>query len=213
VVQRKHLHLGVLVGVFIAIEAATSWALWRWQIPRDALENAVAVDERARFVHPKEGWAMSWLRAVKERTPPETVLLVEPTEQPVAVFSQRAQYVMRDRSDEASRSLARPGYAMNSWTVLQWVKGYSPQDTAERGRLLRVLFSINSSDSELQATMTRLAELRRPVAIHFEMPAPSQNWLRDNGIGRSIFDAGSESLWFISVPELANFTPEGTEKH
>ena len=190
-------------------EAGSGWALWHWHIPRERLGEGVALDETTRFLHPLRGWQGSWMQAVHEATPPDTVVLTGNTVLPIPVFVDRALYVVADWTGlkrPGGGPIGRVGYSMNRTMILEDVKGYPTTEITQRVKVLTDSLAADTSPQTLKECLKALAELHRPVAVHFAAPAALAVMLQQQHLGRVIFRHGQESVWLLQPGELASFT-------
>jgi hypothetical protein len=193
----------IIVALLVFTEATSGWALWRWQIPRQWLPDGAALDESSRFLHPLRGWHGSWMEAVSDQTPIDTVVLTADTTLPLPVFLNRTFYVAVDsRSNEGQTG--RVGYSMNLDTLIE-EQNYSRAELTRRLDILRNSLSPAVSKHELAICLETLSYLRRPIAVHFTGPTTLAELLRQKRLGRQIFQSGSDSVWLIGQDELQTF--------
>ena len=177
--------LTVLLGAAVIAEIYGFWA----QLPPN-LSAASTLDEATPAIHPVEGWGRSWMRAVRDLTPKDTVLIAEDTGQAVPVFTGRAVYVVDGDNQRA-------GYTMSSQEILVEVKGYSPSAIEERKSVQRLCFAAAADERELQSALNALARLGRPIALRFSTEAAMLKRLERTGLGRPVFRGEGETIWLI----------------
>jgi hypothetical protein len=197
---------GWLVLATAALWLAQSWAFTQWHDDPRALTHAVALASSERSLRPDDGWSGGWMEAVRERTPPDTVLLTAATHQPLPVFVGRALYVAMDAVDPRSvppREIGRAGYGMTRDDILLEVKRYPPDAVRQRLGVLRSVLAPHASPPEMRAAVSALAALGRPVALHGAVDAALATTLRRLGIGRLIHERADGAVWLIRHDELA----------
>jgi len=182
--------LVVLVAIAVPI-------VWQWHTPPSRLATAVRLNETTRSICPDAGWESSWMRAVREQTPADTVVLTGDTVEPVPVFTRRSLYVP---DGEAER--ARNGYSMDRATILEGVKGYSPAEIAARLDVLHHALAPETPDATLAADIARLVALRRPVALHATGPSALERLLQQRGVGHLIFQDNTGRVRLFRPEEL-----------
>jgi hypothetical protein len=187
--------------VLVCLLAATSVSLSRWHVPRAWLAKAVPLDETTRAVHPASDWTGSWMAAVRSATPADTVLIAPDSDQPIAVFTQRAVYLAFDGTDTLVEQPGRAGYAMKRDALLESVKGYSPQEIQRRRDIVRQCLGYDAP-ADVRAILNAFVELRRPVALHVVRPSAFSTWLREHQVGRAIYDAGGDAVWLVDESAL-----------
>lgn len=198
--------LAILTAALLVIDATDGWVMWNWQIPPKRYATAQRLDEATLFVRPAEGWEGSWMQAVRDRTPPDTVLLTGDTVEPVSVFTRRSVYVMTDWTPSGpagEAAIGRNGYTMSRVTLLEKVKGYSVAEIASRLRVLHESLSAKADETQIRRSLAALARLRRPVAFHFAEPSALEDWLPQKALGHLVFQSATDRVWLISTGELA----------
>jgi hypothetical protein len=205
-VGRRPTRVGALAGAFVVLQAGAAWSLWHWQMPPAALlADAVPLDESTRWPHPDAGWNGGWMQAVRNATPADTVLLTADTDQPVGVFTGRSLFVAADwfgvgRPDGGM--VGRAGYSMNRKMILEDVKRYQPAAIADRLATMRTCLAAQADPHALSASLSALAGLNRPVALHFAGEAALLNRLRSDNVGKQIFSDGTDTVWLLQHAEL-----------
>jgi hypothetical protein len=201
--------IATLTALSCVVLGAASWALFHWMVPPEAfLTQAAPLDLTTRLIHPQSGWDGGWMKAAREATPAGTVLLTGDTEQPVSVFTNRPLYVALDWSEHGrpdGGTAGRIGYSMQLHDVLVKVKGYPAAEVDKRIRILYDCLGAGTDPAALIADLGTLAALHRPVAVHFTGEAALARLLRDRSLGRVVFEAGSDKLWYIPTDDLAHF--------
>ena len=177
--------LGVLLSADVIAAAYGIWLLAPPISPRPA-----HLTKSTRAIHPVAGWDRSWIRAVRDLTPKDTVLLTESTGQAVSVFTARALFVA---DDDAQRA----GYFMTVRQILVEVRGYSSSAVEDRKSVRRLCFAIAADERELQSALNTLARLGRPIALHFSTEPAMLKRLERTGLGRPVFRGEGETVWLI----------------
>lgn len=186
-------------AAFAATFAGCLTFLPQWHQPHPILNLAEPFDEGSSEIRPSQGWATSWLRAVREQTPDDTILLTGPSRRPDAVFTGRAIYVCADLRVGNS---VRVGYSMTCRDELQSVKGYSSEEISRRLTVLDMALAENVTAAQAGGLIEALKRLGRPIALHTADGSAFRTWLEEHGIGRPIFVAGNESVWLIDRNEF-----------
>jgi hypothetical protein len=184
------------MGVFCtAVIAACLVAISQWHEARlkPNLTLAEPLDEASPEIRPFQGWSTSWLRAVREGTPSEAVLLTGASKRPIAVFAARALYVCADLPQIEPD---RPGYSMPCLSELQ-LKSYAAEEISRRLSVLDRALAGHITQADTVMLMEALSLLARPVALHTEGPSGFLTWLEMHHIGRSIFATDTETVWLI----------------
>jgi hypothetical protein len=161
------------------------------------LKEAFALDESVANVRPLKGWADGWMRAVAEHTSADTILIDIPTTSPTSVFTDRAGYVVPLPTYTVPLAQTRPGYTMSGATILQDVKSYPGDVIKARQQVVEIVFRENTSPASIRLAAVELANLHRPIAIHFVGPSAFLGWLQAASIGQRLFDGPNDVVWFI----------------
>jgi hypothetical protein len=227
-VQYKFLFVALLVSIPVMSSVIAPWAA-KTSLRRLALQGAFAatliaclatktykhqpdlamaepLNEATAEVLPRDEVSKSWVQAVRKNTPPDTVLLSAATRRPIAILASRALYVCADNprtEGGPDPELERIGYSMSCLTELQTVKRYSPREISHRTSVLTNALADQISASDAAAVLAALRALGRPIALHTTGASGFQTWLRESRIGRAIFAAGPDTVWFIDRDDLA----------
>jgi hypothetical protein len=150
-------------------------------VPWRHLPNAIAIDDRHFDITTADSAALRWTRAIRDLTPPETVMVTPPVLAPVTLLSRRAELIARDPPD-----VPRPGYSMSSDVILGDVKAYPRRILDERDGIARAIYGEGES-VEAKAVTEKLRALGRPVAVYFPGDGAYLAWLRESAVGREIY--------------------------
>jgi hypothetical protein len=162
----------------------------RYNVPWRTLAQAVAIDESGFAIRVPPGPESDWIDAIRERTPAESLLLVEGSSLPISLLAERSSYLAVDAGDAG-----RSGYSMRVETLLEQ-NGYPPDEIARRKRVIDAAFASHQTDFE-QLT-AELMRFQRPVSIVFRQDGGTfLSWLRARGVGREIFRAHGRVVWLI----------------
>ena len=205
-VGRRPTRIVALAGAFVVLQAGATWSLWNWQMPPAALlAAAVPLDESTRWPHPFAGWNSGWMQAVRNATPADTVLLTADTDQPVGVFTGRSLFVAADwygvgRPDGGM--VGRAGYSMDRKMILEDVKRYQPAAIADRLATMRTCLAAQADPHALGVSLSALAGLNRPIALHFAGEAALLDRLRRDNLGKPVFSDGTDTVWLLQHADL-----------
>ena len=134
--------------------------------------------------------------AIRERTPPDTVVLLDASILHGPTLFRRSLFA----PPEAEHALA--GFNMAYDKYLSLVRGYDPELIAERGRVRAALFAAETSDRDRAAALARVLELGRPVALVLEASehAALHAWLTRELAGGPLYSGEGLELWLIPAP-------------
>ena len=206
-VANRPLRLAVLGLLLSAAVTAACYGLWQ-KVPPN-LVAARTLDELTWAIHPDEGWDTGWMKALRDLTPPDTVLLTEDTDQPVPVFTRRSLYVTADGSEWSRHGRTidgaldgRIGYTLDGRTSLVLVKGYSLSTIKARQAVQRLCFAAQADERDLQSALAGLASLNRPIAFHFSAASAMRERLEQIALGRSVFSNNGETVWLMLPAQI-----------
>jgi hypothetical protein len=166
----------------------------RFNVPWHTLAHAVALDESAFGIRLLSGPESEWIDAVREQTPADSLLLVEPSYSPISILARRSSYIGADAPD-----MARPGYSMTLEDVLL-NNGYPRDEIARRQEALDAAFEPGEG-ADFEWLTAELRRLHRPVSIVFGSGGSAYlSWLRARGPGREIFRGGDRVVWLLGDP-------------
>ena len=149
----------------------------------------VALDDSA----PDAGWTA----AVRNRTPPDTILVVYKPDVHVSSFAARSLWV------PSEGDTVHCGYNMRGRFNMVSVRGYS---AGLVDRQLAVLGQIyTDADPDCAALVGALTESGRPVAIVFHAGCSLRllAWLCDQGVGETVFEKPGEATVHLITPRGA----------
>ena len=135
-----------------------------------------------------------WTSAIRESTPPDTVVVVRDSSMHVSAFTARALFLARTRNASGQTAGFNQDYQRHYAFM-----GYPLDVVEERQVLLENLYA--SGDSEVFSLgLRQLRRLERPLALHFPSDsAPFLAWLRQERIGKELTREGDEIVWFVDV--------------
>jgi hypothetical protein len=183
---------GVMVTVLLALHLFHSYLLEAHYPPN--LTYGPQVDEGSFWVSldPSEADA-AWTRAVRERTPEDTVIVVDQTRHHLGSYLARSLLVPVDRDNWQSRV----GYTETGEFNLVTLRGY-PQDEFKRRLALIDSLYTETDPGTLRRLMQSLRAMNRPIVIHFARQGiPLLQWLKWAGLGRALFTDSGQEVWFI----------------
>jgi len=144
----------------------------------------------------------AWTTAVRTQTTENTVVVTQNSAIHISSFVARPLYAPSDIDGTESS-----GYSVdNRFNLLTW-RGYPAQLYEERLAVVKTVYSATSTP-ELQAALTTLLLLNRPVAIDFARNIPMLQWLRDEGIGSELFADDTHVVWLLQP-----LTSNGENQH
>jgi hypothetical protein len=136
-----------------------------------------------------------WTTQVRERTPPDTVLVAPPSNLPLAIFAGRPEFVAAD-----SAALGRWGYGHRARNAILRFHGVPAAAYEERMGAKRAVYA--GDETRYPTVLATLQRLRRPVAIRFEnAPDPFLLWLERRRVGRLLFSGERGAVWLIDADE------------
>ena len=134
-----------------------------------------------------------WIDAVRNKTPPTAVVVVNHPEFHTTSFTARSLLVP---SEGAKYHF---GYNMASRFNMLVERGYSRELFEERYKLLTYIYASKLANEE-KRVLERLISLRRPLAIVFgpDDGRAFLDWLRTNQIGEEVFsDNGGRAVYLV----------------
>jgi hypothetical protein len=178
----------------------------RFDVPWHSLAHAVAIDESSFRIRLLPGPESDWIDAVRQRTPVESMLLVEESHLPISILAQRSSYLAVD-----GRDAGRAGYSMVVKILLEQ-NGYPPDEIARRMRVLEASFE-PTDQTDFARITAELRRLQRPVSILFGQDDRPTSLASCPGCRREIFRiakggwliddrAGRRPGWLISAQTL-----------
>jgi hypothetical protein len=140
----------------------------------------------------------AWLGVLRERTPPDTILIAPGTDLPLYTFSGRNEYVALDNEGP----IGRVGYAHRMEVIIPGVHGLPRREYLARRQRVRELYGEESSDS-YPKILESIRSGGRPVAIRFRSTdQPFLAWLREQEIGTPLMEKDDGVLWFLPAQHL-----------
>lgn len=127
--------------------------------------------------------------AIRQKTPENSLLLVESASFYYPTLTQRQLYAPPDQVDPY------PGILISSEEMVTLVKGYPPQLFAQRRAVLHDLFDASDPSPALRQIM----QMDRPLAVVIDdqKNASLLSWLNRTKLGKSVYDGNGLSLWVI----------------
>lgn len=160
--------------------------------PPQSLRRAVPIQEGSFWIAAGDPPTGDWIRAIRERTRLDTVLLCGWSYAPVSVLAQRAMYLVADPPLSA-----RPGYSMGTELMLIALKGYPPGEFSQRTQVVRM--ALDGRDAlDFAKVTSRLMGLGRPVAVVLEPSNHYSRWLRSSRTAELLFDDGRTNVWLLA---------------
>ena len=141
------------------------------------------------------------MAAVRSATPADTVLIAPDSDQPIAVFTERAVYLAFDGTDTLVEQPGRAGYAIKRDALLKASRATRPRKSSA-GVTSCASASDTTRRADVRAILDAFVELRRPVALHVVRPSAFSAWLREHQVGRAIYDAGGDAVWLVDASTL-----------
>ena len=186
----------VLLGALPLALAMAMTAYSYLRIPRGGAEIGLPDESSFWLMLPNEHPDAGWTRAIREGTPPDTVVITDARNYHVSSFTGRMLFAPLDA--------AKPhfGYNMYSRYSLLEERGYNPSLFEERVRLLKYLYGeVNLETPALASTLwMRLQSLRRPLAMILKRDSGFLTWLQKAHIGRTLAPAGDEAFVYYIPP-------------
>jgi len=141
---------------------------------------------------PGESWA-NVSDAVRDRTPSDTVLVVERAEVHLPTVTHRNMYA------PPLQNLPHPGVNIKSDDLLREAKGYSVDMLEQREATLAALYHPASPSDRAQA-LERMLALQRPVAIVLDqqLDADLLAWLGHQGRGSTVYTDSARAVWLMA---------------
>jgi hypothetical protein len=137
----------------------------------------------------------SWIDAVREKTPPTTIVAVNHPEFHTTSFTARSLLV------PSQGAKYHFGYNMDSRFNMLNERGYSRELFEQRYKLLQRIYATELAE-EMKEVSKQLLALGRPLAIVFN-PADGRaflSWLRANRIGLELFNDNSGRAVYLIRP-------------
>lgn len=191
---------GLALTTVLALGMMHQWLLLHVgaQIPAN-LVHAPLINEESFWLSLAPGASdADWTSAIRTQTPPDTVVVTQPSPLHLSAFLARALYVPSDVDGEQSS-----GYSVNNrFNLLTW-RGYSAQLYDQRLAIVQSLYS-STSPAALQAAITAFAALQRPVAIQLAPNTFLLQWLQAQGVGRALFTGATQVVWFLPATTLSS---------
>ncbi len=133
--------------------------------------------------------------AIRQKTPPNSILVMEKTEVHFPTLTHRRLYA------PPLQDLPRAGVFIISSLLLGNQKGYGKEIISNRRAVVKELFNA-SDDVERSRALGEIAKLHAPIAIVTEMPQHSalRSWLEADTKNIRLFDDGVRTLWLIEPP-------------
>jgi hypothetical protein len=196
-VARRHPNMawaacGAMVTVLLALHLFHSYLLEAHYPPN--LTYGPQVDEGSFWVSldPSEADA-AWTRTVRERTPEDTVIVVDQTRHHLGSYLARSLLVPVDRGNLQSRV----GYAETGKFNLVTLRGYPQDEFTRRLALIDSLYT-ETEPGALRRLIQSLRAMHRPIVIHFARQGiPLLQWLQWEGLGRALYTDSGQEVWFI----------------
>lgn len=182
-----------IVAALLLFAVYDSFVLFRYASPK-ILDVATPVQDGSFWIDSADAQTRDWIRAVRERTPPQTVLLCGASYTPVSDLTRRALYLA---SDPASQT--RPGYWMGTELMLTDLKGYPREEVQERAQLLRLALT-SGNEADFTKVTTSLLRLGRPVAAVLEPSNLYGQWLRSSRLAEPVFEDGRTVVLLLRGP-------------
>jgi hypothetical protein len=157
------------------------------------LANAPQINEDHFFISlaPSEPDA-AWVQAVRDNTPPDTLLVAAGSSIHLGPFVRRALFAPGDADGQAST-----GYSINNRNTLLRQRHY-PAALYDARAAAVTQFLTGDQPAQFQAVLATLLAPGRPLAIHFADPTtPSLLWLQAEGIGKALLHDGQQTVWYI----------------
>jgi hypothetical protein len=183
---------GAMVTVLLTLHLFLSYIIEAHYPPN--LTDGPRVDEGSFWLSldPSEADA-AWTRAVRERTPEDTIIVVDQTRHHLGSYLARSLLVPVDRGNLKSRV----GYAETGEYNLVTLRGYPQDEFKRRLELIDSLYTA-TDPGELRQLMQSLRAMNRPIVIHFARQGiPLLQWLKWEGLGRALFTDRGQEVWFI----------------
>jgi len=195
----QHPRLGAVIMTTVAAGLAAINLLLVFQahahIPGNLAQGA-PLDERSFWIalRPSEPDS-AWTRAIREKTPENTVVIAQRPGLQLSVLVGRSMYIPSDLEGGYV-----PGYNLNQRFYLLKQRGY-PTDIYERRlAVVETLYTSENEDAIIEA-LRDLKELHRPVAIYFpRQDSYSLRWMQAQAVGRALCSNGQNIVWFIDDP-------------
>ncbi len=159
------------------------WGVGNQSRPGWSLANAPAIDEsHFRLGLARDSPGSGWVRAIKEQTSADTVVLANGVAFHAGTFLDRDLYFPCEIS-----SVLSAGYTLKSYHNLVTMRGHARETYARRGEVVRSLYT-SRWEGQPQRVLESLLALERPVAIRF--PASWDGfarWSERNDKGRVLY--------------------------
>ena len=130
---------------------------------------------------------------MRERTPPDAVVVSPPGPVPVLALTQRSEYLGRWRKDAG-----RPGYGYQARVWIVDVRGAPAAVFEGRVRVQRAVYAKTDQPARFAWAAEALRSLGRPLAIYFpSTTAPFRRFLEREQIGHETWTDGKSSIWQV----------------
>jgi hypothetical protein len=158
-------------------------------VPWTLLKRAEPLSE-AHFSVAAASPGLRWTDAVREQTPPATVVVRPPIAAPVEALTQRVAYGALGYGD-----VQRPGYTMREREMLESVKAYPRALLDHRAEVLATLYGDAPVDTA--ALDAEFAALHRPLALYLPRANAYLHALEAGGRGRAIYADDAAVVWLL----------------
>jgi hypothetical protein len=174
---------------------ASAPTLAQRHIPWDDDHKGVALTEGGFHLAPPSAPEFAWMRAIRDQTPSDTVILHPDLSTPVTVMTERSSYLAPVSRPE------RTGYSTQDRNLLANIRGYGPAVVDHRA-LVRGEIYQGASETEFAAISMELAELHRPIAVFAPASNSYVHWLANQHRGHAIWNGNSDTVWLVTPQEL-----------
>jgi hypothetical protein len=180
--------LALIIPMLLApFMISTAIAYIPWDVP-----DAPRIDENSFRIslNPSECHAL-WTRAVRDSTPPDTVLVVYKPALVFSAYTNRSLYFI-----ESPECIA--GYGLPIKENLLDIRGYPAYVYEKRLCLVERLYT-EDDPTELFSCLAELKKLQRPIALHFsgEQGLGLLKWMREQQIGSQLVSDDAHVVWYI----------------
>lgn len=188
-----------------AILALLMLPVGRLMIPRE-LAQAPRIDEGSFWIDLDASVEQAtWTRAVRERTPADTILVVHRSDLPLPAYTARSIFV------DTEAIALKPGYGWAVRDNLVRIRGYASDTYDQRADLVNTLYT-SRDPLTLRKRFDELCESNRPLAIHFSRKTdfPFLRWLKEERLGMLLVAEKGHLVWFIDpISTGRKAKPEG----
>jgi hypothetical protein len=192
--QRPHLGSVIMIVVAAGLTAINLLLVFqaRAHIPGNLAKGA-PLDESSFWIAlgPSEPDS-AWTRAIREKTPANTVVIARRPGLKLSVLVGRSMYVPSDLEGGYV-----PGYNLNQRFYLLEQRGYPTAIWDRRLEVVETLYASENEEAIIDA-FDDLRELQRPVAIYFpRQDSYSLRWMKVRSVGKALYFDGQKVVWFI----------------